>query len=540
MPYAVGYARFSSTKQGNGSSLERQKELIAEWISRNPEYELYPKTFQDLGRSAFKGIHLKENHDFGKLLAAIEHKEIKSGDVILVEAIDRIGRLSETKMISLIHEILEAGIRIITLQDNCEYGPVIKSEQIWSLIGKIQQAHQYSKNLSFRISKSYEIREKLARSGIIPKRRTPIWLNSDGTIKPSIAAAIKSAFEDSLSGMGERRILRRLIEAEPAFKNKNPSTIQKWLKNKAAIGYWKDHKIYPSIVTDELFYQVQRKLEENYKPATAPTKNFLSGLVKCGNCGANMQVKANKHSPHTMNCSTRCKFGESRCSNGKSFPVPVLLHICNDTATLAVDQAIKNFQLSTNQKELIILDGKLTEITRKFTNLGLAIQTIGMTPEFEIQLIELKKERETLEIQKSAIKHTEPENQSTYEIAWDKQYELFEQDPMRLNSMLQSAGYKLTCFPNGTILSSTTGNQFSNCAYKGYDRTKQTYQIDVAEETFRIANRDGSLSTERFKRFLEILNQQRKPVRNTDETRTPDINTDDEKQMYELYKAIEQ
>ena len=400
MPYAVGYARFSSIKQGSGSSLQRQQELITDWIAANPDYTLYPRTFQDLGRSAYKGVHLKEKHEFGQLLAAIEAKEIKSGDVILVEAIDRIGRLPETKMIWLIHQIIEAGIKIITLQDGSEYGPVIKSEQIWALMGKIQQAHRYSADLSFRISNSYRIREKLAATGLTPKRRTPIWLNTDGTLKPKTAEAMKGAFEDALTGMGERRILRRLIAADPIFTKKNPTTVRRWLTNKTAIGYWREHRIYPSIVTDELFYQVQKRFEDSYKPATAPRKNFLSGLVKCGHCGSNMQVKANKHSPDSMNCATRNKFGEAGCLNGKAYPIPVLLHICNDTATIAVEQAISNLELSKSQKELIVIEGKLGENSKKAENIGLAIQQYGLLPEFQMQLAGLVADRQKLSNQK--------------------------------------------------------------------------------------------------------------------------------------------
>ncbi len=64
-----------------------------------------------------------------------------------------------------------------------------------------------------------------------------------------------------------------------------------------------------------------------------------------------------------MNCSTRNKFGEAGCDNGKAFPIPVLLHICNDTATNAVDQAIGNLELSKSQKVLIVIEGKLGEIS---------------------------------------------------------------------------------------------------------------------------------------------------------------------------------
>lgn len=261
MPYAIGYARFSSTKQGKGSSLDRQQELIAEWIDTNPSYSIYPKKFQDLGRSASKGDHLK--HGFGQLLEAIKLGEIREGDVILVEAIDRIGRLPETQMIALIHEIITAKVKIITLQDNTIYGPVITTEQIWSLVGKVQQAYLYSESLSKRLKSSYTNRENLAKNGIIPKRRTPIWLNTNGTLKPVISTAMKGAFEDALAGIGERRILKRLIRTHDAFAKINPSTIRRWLTNKVAIGYWRDYRIYPPIVSDELFYQVQKRFKDN-------------------------------------------------------------------------------------------------------------------------------------------------------------------------------------------------------------------------------------------------------------------------------------
>lgn len=539
MPYAVGYARFSSIKQGKGNSLVRQQEYIADWISKNPNYTLYPYTFQDLGRSAYKGAHLKKEHGFGKLLAAIENNEIKKGDVILVEAIDRIGRLTEMKMFSLINQIIEAGVKIVTLDDDCEYGPEIQSDQIWLLTGKIQQAHHYSKNLGRRISDSYKAREKLAASGLTPKRRTPIWLNSDGTLKPNIADAMKRAFEDALSGMGERRILRRLIAADPAFTEKNPTTVRKWLTNRTAIGYWREYKIYPQIVTDELFYQVQKRFKENYKPATAPRKNFLSGLVKCGYCGSNFQVKANKYSPDSMNCSTRNKFGEAGCKNGKAFPAPVLLHICNDTATNAVEQAISNLELSKSQKELIVIEGKLGEISKRAENIGLAIQQCGLLPEFQIQLTELIADRQRLSNQKSMLDSNTPEPCSRYEMAWDQQYELIESDPMRLNALLQSVNYKLTCFPDGRIQSSTTGNQFSKCTYVKYNRKNQAYIIDALGEEFKLANREGTLTKARLTKFLQMLNQQRLelPSKNNYPIDKEEPST---KEMYELYESITQ
>ncbi|WP_267269928.1 recombinase family protein [Pseudomonas protegens] len=470
MPYAVGYARFSSVKQGKGTSLARQQELIAEWISNNTEYQLYPKTFQDLGRSASKGDHLK--HGFGKLLEAIEQGEIGEGDVILVEAIDRIGRLPELQMFSLINDILKSKVKIVTLQDGVTYCPEIKTDQIWALLGKVQQAFHYSQSLSQRISASYRRREEIAKHGMIPRRRTPIWLTSDGKLKDGIAVAMKDAFEDALAGLGERRILKNLIKKHTAFEKINPSTIRRWLTNKTAIGYWKENKIYPAIVSEDLFYQVQQRFEDEYKPATAPRSYFLSGLVKCGECGANMQIKVNKHSPFTMRCSTRCKFGDMRCPNEKSFPVPVLSHICNDTATSAVASAMQKIQLSSQQKQIIIIDGQLRELGKTICNLTDSIARYGVIPELDKKFEETIKERKTLEQKKLFLNSTHEENTCKYEEAWDYQYDLIENNEMRLNALLQSAGYSITCFSDGQMKTTTTGNEFSSSKYTGYNRKK--------------------------------------------------------------------
>lgn len=90
MPKAISYIRFSSEKQAKGSSLERQQTMLAQWLESNPEYVLSDLRFQDLGVSGFTGAHLENG--FGQLLAAVENGSIEPGDVVLIEAIDRVGR----------------------------------------------------------------------------------------------------------------------------------------------------------------------------------------------------------------------------------------------------------------------------------------------------------------------------------------------------------------------------------------------------------------------------------------------------------------
>ncbi|OLU35337.1 recombinase family protein [Pseudomonas sp. PA27(2017)] len=496
MPYAVGYTRFSSIKQRKGSSLDRQQELIAEWFKENPDYIPYPRSFNDLGKSGFTGAHLKEHGALGQLIAAINGGLINKGDVILVESVDRLGRLSELVMLNLITEILKCGIKIIILDDQKEYVYETTGSEIQILIGQITQAHKYSTQLSSRIAKSYKNRESQARLGVPIKRRTPIWLNSDGTLIENIAKAMKSAFEDSAAGMGERRILRRLFQREPIFKKYNPSTVTRWLTNETAIGYWRGTKIYPPIVSEELFYQVQKSIKARHRPGNAPTKHSISGLVKCGHCGANYQVKINKNSPNQMVCSGYQKAKpDGGCTNGKHLPLHVLQHIINDTCTSAVQQGIRKNQLSQAEKEKIKIEIEIEKATREIVSIT-GISEFATIPECREKLSELANTRAKLKNKLNLIELQNPidPSQSPYEDAWDEQYLMLEKDPMLLNSKLQEINYYISCFNDGRIQSTTTGNELSSCRYVKYQRSTETYLLETSYGDLRIAHPKNQLN----------------------------------------------
>ena len=119
MPKAISYIRFSSKIQAKGDSLKRQTELINKWLSENPHVNLSNKGYSDFGRSGYHGTHLK--HQFGDLLDAVEDGSITAGDYILVEAIDRIGRLETITALNIITGICMKGVKLITLEDGNEY-----------------------------------------------------------------------------------------------------------------------------------------------------------------------------------------------------------------------------------------------------------------------------------------------------------------------------------------------------------------------------------------------------------------------------------
>ncbi|MGH8483230.1 MAG: recombinase family protein, partial [Pseudomonas sp.] len=119
MPIAFSYVRFSSDQQKHGASLARQEDMVGKWLVAHPDYQRSVQRFEDLGISGYSAKHL--DNAFGRLLAAIETGTIKPGDCILIEAIDRAGRLEPMEMLPLLSKIVNAGVDVVTLDDGITY-----------------------------------------------------------------------------------------------------------------------------------------------------------------------------------------------------------------------------------------------------------------------------------------------------------------------------------------------------------------------------------------------------------------------------------
>lgn len=91
---AIPYIRFSSFKQSEGNSYQRQREAIDRWLAAHPDYVKSNLVFEDLGKSGFADERKKYKQASGmlKIAAAIEAGLIRSGDLVLLEAFDRATR----------------------------------------------------------------------------------------------------------------------------------------------------------------------------------------------------------------------------------------------------------------------------------------------------------------------------------------------------------------------------------------------------------------------------------------------------------------
>ncbi len=102
MRSVITYLRFSSATQGaeGADSTRRQNELFKQWLRKNSDAQVVA-SFNDEGLSGYKGKHL--SGQFGDMLSRIESGEFPEGTILLVEAIDRIGRLEHLETEALMN-----------------------------------------------------------------------------------------------------------------------------------------------------------------------------------------------------------------------------------------------------------------------------------------------------------------------------------------------------------------------------------------------------------------------------------------------------
>ena len=444
MPKAISYIRFSSTIQKQGDSLRRQNELIESWLSSNPTVKFSDLQFKDLGKSGYHGKHLE--HGFGQLLAAINEGFINKGDILLVEAIDRLGRLEPSVMMELLMGIVNAGVTIITLEDNISYDKnAMREGGIYILSGKIQGAHAHSDKLSNRIKASWKNKRQQATNGKGVNRKS-FWYITKGatdkydTITTQDKALVNKIFTEYLNGKSQNEIVAFLKEQDPIrFKTYSPTALKKMLTNKTAIGYWEDTpNAYESSIEESLFYSVQKAIEQRKgtKSQGTKTKHIMSGLVTCKRCGKNYSIRNQKHSATVMYCAGANK---KNCDNTTVIPLAIFNEFRTRTQIGYIEAIIKNSYKNDNQKLVVALDGKIGTISKSIENLVDLVATgssfaMKKVTSLEVELEELQNERNNLVAEETTAINIDNLKQAGLDMA---------SDPVGFNLLLKNTGYKI-------------------------------------------------------------------------------------------------
>ena len=259
MRTAYSYQRCSNPKQEGGDTKRRQREArlnadMVEYCRRN-DLPLDDKhTLSDWGIPALRGENVRRGA-LGQFLDAIKKGAVHPGDVLIVEAIDRLTRLPIDAANELLAGILRSGVSIVTMQPFLELVPADLNDlgKRMMMLTYCAVAHQSSADKSKWLSSAWQSKRKTAAE----KKMTticPSWLrlSDDRSHFIEISEAVKivkQIVKMYPDGHGAHQIIIYLNQngVPPITKTRKrdaiwyESTVQHILDNRALIGEFQPH-----------------------------------------------------------------------------------------------------------------------------------------------------------------------------------------------------------------------------------------------------------------------------------------------------------
>ncbi|MBS4931701.1 MAG: recombinase family protein [Clostridiales bacterium] len=299
------YIRVSTDKQEELSP-DAQKRLLLDYAKNNKILISQQHIYIENGISGRKA---EKRPEFMSMISAAKSKE-HPFDVILVWKYSRFARNQEESIVykSLLRK--QCNVDVISISEPLIDGP------FGSLIERIIEwmDEYYSIRLSGEVRRG--MTEKALRGGY--QSKPPLGYKMENKIPIIVeqeAEIVKKIFNDYLDGHDETSIARTLNDCGyktsrgKAFDNRG---IQYILENPFYIGkvrwnYAEKHGArkanteddviiadgsHEAIITFEEFKKAQERRQKEYKPprrrSTSTTKHWVTGVLKCGYCGASL------------------------------------------------------------------------------------------------------------------------------------------------------------------------------------------------------------------------------------------------------------
>ena len=304
--YAV-YARVSTDRDEQVSSVENQIDICRNWLERNGFTWDEKHVFKDEGIS---GTLLVERPAIQLLLQKAKAKEI---DMVIFKSISRLAR--DLKDSLEIREVFLAhNVRIISVEegyDSVKAGKNDMAFELWSLFSA-----QYSRTLSSSITAALAV--KVRRGEHIGK--VPYGYNRENqklVINEEESQVVQMMYKWYLDGWGYKKItneLNRLGIKSKTKKNWQMTSVQRILqssiyKGTSILNQYTSVKVggkkkqirnpkekwfvfpnhHPKIVEEEIWNQANRKKNKTNKTKITAWNEFRN-LAKCAVCGSNMVI----------------------------------------------------------------------------------------------------------------------------------------------------------------------------------------------------------------------------------------------------------
>lgn len=344
MSKAYAYLRVSTKTQTgeDKDGLERQRASIRRIAQQHGVEFDDIQIYQDKGVSAYTGKNA-EVGELKELIDDIENLDIKSGDVIFVEALDRLSRQKLLKTKSLFYDkILSKGVKIITTSDGAIYQDHDDPNEVFLQDVKmsvlVQRSWDESRIKSIR-RKSAWIKAKSDISKPFNAHNPPygIIYNNDKNCFEIDLEKQKELIElfTLLQDFGIKETVKRLSK-NPNYRNWTNKLITNLFEYKYVLGLYKSQKrengkkvfiefvegYYPQLVPNMLFNQAEKAMKERgsnkqYGAREKLNINIFRHCIKCDICGKTLilerQVNSSNKTYYYFNCSTNRNISNS-CS----------------------------------------------------------------------------------------------------------------------------------------------------------------------------------------------------------------------------------
>ncbi|EFM09540.1 Resolvase domain protein [Paenibacillus curdlanolyticus YK9] len=412
MVRVAAYVRYSSDNQRD-ESLDAQIRAIEIYCKQNG-YELI-KVYADRAKTATSD----KRPEFQQM---IEDSDKNLFDIVVVHKLDRFSR-DKYDSTKYKRKLKVNGIKLLSVTENLDGSP--ESVILESLLEGM--AEYYSKNLAREVMKGMkETAHQCKHTGGLP----PIGYSVDPATKKYIVnenerGIVETIFSMFLAGYGYNQIVTALQEkgyrsryGRPIGKNnlhdilRNEKYTGTYIFNltgsKDAEGKRNSHKRkdsedvirveggMPTIVSKELFQQVQAKMDANKQKAgrqKAKELYLLSGLIVCGECLKNVGFEYSLIGNTKYSGRNKLKYVTYRCGNrdqNKDCCNPELrreyvenyvitqLHekIFNDSAIPTLAMQLSEYQAKKNtafQAEAARLEKNLRETEKQINNIVNAV-----------------------------------------------------------------------------------------------------------------------------------------------------------------------
>ena len=391
---AYSYVRFSSAEQEKGDSLRRQTERSKEYCEQH-NLILDTTLTADKGISAFKGKN-RSVGSLGKFFNLIAAGIVKQGDTLIVENLDRLSRKSPMQAMTQFAEIIEAGVRLVTLMDGQTYTQesIEKNpSQLFVSLGIMMRANEESKTKADRGQKAWDNKRAKASTNNEPiTSRCPGWLRLvDGKFKfhEKNLATLRRILKFAGDGIGCDKIMRILNkEKVPTFKNNgkvwSTGTIKYLMTTKSVMGEFQPKSTqikaidpipnyFPPAITEAEFYRIQHVVGQRRRNSVGRTGedvvNLFGKLLVCGRDGSTMVVLQ----PTTKE---KRNLVSSLANNGAGKEVAFGYHAFENHMLRRISEITINPVDNTSEIDLQELQGRAADVAEKIEKVNVQLTSL--------------------------------------------------------------------------------------------------------------------------------------------------------------------